>query len=74
MTLVDEVVAEFTEAIKNRPDSWREGQAAFNHLYKVSPGWADHIRGGPIDPFHMDERLPAFFDWLPGIVLLDEEN
>lgn len=54
-------------AINTRPTNWRKGQAAFNRLYELTPGWADYIRGGPLDPFHTDERLDAFFEWLPSI-------
>ena len=69
-----EVIAEFQEAIDNKPEHWRAGQTAFNHLYAVAPGWADHIRGGPLDPFHIDERLDAFFAWLPSIVAAEGEQ
>lgn len=61
MTLIREV----TLAIDNKPEDWRQGQAAFNALYKIRPDLADSIRGHfQLDPFHRDERLPAFFDWL----------
>ena len=74
MATTEQTIAEFTEAIANRNPKWREGQAAFNHLHKVAPGWADHIRGGPLDPFHIDERLPAFFGWLPSIVAAEGDG
>ncbi|WP_372672614.1 hypothetical protein [Amycolatopsis kentuckyensis] len=41
-----------------------EGQAAFNQLVRERPDIADEIRGGELDPFHDDERLPAFLDHL----------
>ena len=64
MSIVTQIIQ---DAIDNRPAQWRRGQAAFNKLYEEAPGWADSIRGGPIDPFHRDERLEAFFKWLPSI-------
>ena len=54
-------------AIANRPENWREGQAAFNRLYELVPGWADRVRGTPVDPFHIDERIPEFLDFVDSI-------
>lgn len=63
----------------------RAGQAAFNTLYMVRPDMADQIRGGALDPFYVDDRLPAFWDWIQsqtgddrpvtkdGTVLTDEQ-
>lgn len=48
-------------AVADRPDGWRAGQAAFNALYILTPRWAISIRGSDLDPFHRDERLPAFY-------------
>ncbi len=50
--------------VARKPDAWREGQAAFNALYGLAPGLADSIRGEDIDPYHRDERLPAFYAWI----------
>lgn len=41
-----------------------EGQAAFNQLARERGDLADELRGGNLDPFHDDERLPAFLDHL----------
>jgi hypothetical protein len=50
--------------IANNP-SWRMGQAYFNVLYAIEPELADKIRGDfLLDPFHRDERIPAFLSWL----------
>jgi hypothetical protein len=70
---MSDVVAEYKAVIENRPTHIRAGQAAFNYLYEKAPGWANYIRGGPLDPFHLDERLPAFFEWLQSIVVAEEE-
>ena len=39
----------------------RVGQSYFNALYfdGIDPEFADAIRGGPLDPFHIDGNLPA---------------
>lgn len=57
------------KAVKDRPDSWRKGQAAFNALYSLAPGWADSIRGGKLDPFHRDDRLPEFYAFVDSITI-----
>ena len=74
MSNASEALADIQNAIDNRPPNWRAGQAAFNRLYEVAPGWADHIRGGPLDPFHLDERLPTFFAWLPSVIVPGESE
>lgn len=43
----------------SHPDE-RIGQRYFNALSEISPELADEIRNGPNDPFHMDQKLPAF--------------
>lgn len=48
-----------------RPESIRPGQQAFNMLHDVRPDLANTIRGDAmLDPFHMNENLPAFWAWL----------
>lgn len=47
-----------------KPASWRKGQAAFNGLLQVRPDLAELVRGGILDPFHDDNRLPDFEVWL----------
>lgn len=39
----------------------REGQKAFNELYRTNPEIADKIRGTKFDPFYIDQRLPEFY-------------
>jgi hypothetical protein len=48
--------------IDNR--DWREGQRAFNVLHLMRPDLSEQIRATPLDPFHRDERLPEFLEWL----------
>jgi hypothetical protein len=45
------------------PD-WRQGQAAFNALCKVSPILAEEVRGSLRDPFYQDSRLDAFYEYV----------
>lgn len=42
----------------------RAGQAAFNALYECRPDLSEKIRGRDLDPFHLDARLPAFWEWV----------
>lgn len=42
----------------------RPGQWAFNLLERVNPGLANTIRGSAIDPFHQDDKLAVFFDYV----------
>ena len=44
------------------PAGLRRGQFLFNGLYKIRPAVADRIRGSIYDPFHLDSRLPVFWD------------
>lgn len=46
-------------------EDWRPGQIAFNFVYLANPGLADKIRGdAKIDPFHRDENLDAFWQYM----------
>lgn len=49
--------------LKQYPKSWRPGQIAFNLLFEKRPDLSEQIRGGMLDPFHLNERLPEFFMW-----------
>lgn len=44
----------------------RRGQASYNVLRTNRQDWADEIWNTPLDPFYMDEALPAFREWLKG--------
>jgi hypothetical protein len=39
---------------------WRSGQLYFNVLYDIDKELADSIRGGELDPFHRDDKIPEF--------------
>lgn len=43
---------------------WRDGQTYFNVLYAGRPDLADAVRGTDLDPFHRDDRVPAFLRWV----------
>jgi hypothetical protein len=49
---------------KRKPAHWRTGQAAFNLLNVVRPDLADMVRGNDFDPFHNDNNLPLFYDFV----------
>jgi len=44
----------------------RLGQRVWNALAAIAPGSVEPYRGGPLDPFHDDARLPAFLEALEG--------
>lgn len=65
----EDLVALVRRKIAERGFGIREGQAAFNALYELSPALAQRIRGdhSTLDPFYRDENLPAFFRWLEDV-------
>lgn len=51
-------------------EDWRKGQIAFNFVWLVAPELAEEIRGdSEKDPFHTDENLDAFWNYLYGKVV-----
>lgn len=40
----------------------RLGQSLFNALYEVDRAMADNIRNTDVDPYYLDENVPAFFE------------
>ena len=42
----------------------RSGQALFNLLARIRPDISEMLRGSDMDPFHRDERLPDFYDFV----------
>lgn len=56
----------FKEFVDGHPPvrNWRRGQTAFNLLYQERPGIADAVRGGPLDPFHVDDRMDDFWTFV----------
>jgi hypothetical protein len=59
MTDREQFDATVADAQRQYP-SWRYGQAVFNVAYSLGPDKADSLRGGPLDPFHIDDRAEAF--------------
>ena len=43
---------------------WRVGQAYFNVLATMRPEMAEQIRGGVLDPFYQDSRIPVFLEFV----------
>lgn len=43
---------------------WRKGQTYFNVLWQERPDLSKKIRGTDLDCFYMDERIPAFLEWV----------
>lgn len=62
MTIL-ELHTEVRAALKHYPQ-YRVGQAYFSCLQDLAPELAEMVRGGPVDPFHHDERIPDFLTWL----------
>jgi hypothetical protein len=46
------------------PDDQREGQWAFNVLDKLRPDLSGNVRRSTIDPFHDDDNLGMFHNWV----------
>lgn len=61
---------EFTVYLKHvswkiyKQPSQRMGQAYFNTLHDLHPEIADDFRGGRLDPFYDDTRMPDFLAFL----------
>lgn len=51
------------EARKQYP-RWRSGQTYFNVLADVRPDLSEELRASALDPFHGDDRIPMFLNWL----------
>ena len=47
-----------------RDPGQREGQVFYNALRTGWPGLELEIRGTELDPFTLDQRLPAFLAWV----------
>jgi hypothetical protein len=61
--------AEYLQAVqsaqaRNTDKSQRSGQIHFNVLHEMSPELANSFRGGDMDPFYRDDKIPAFLDHL----------
>lgn len=59
-TLRWQAVQEYAEGMQREYPDWRWGQSLFNALWVLYPDLAEQIRGTESDPFHSDDRVPAF--------------
>jgi hypothetical protein len=60
-----EVFAETVAQVHEQHPGLRNGQAHYLALNRLAPSWAAQVAGRVgVDPFHDDECLPAFYDWL----------
>ena len=50
--------------MRTRNPAWRKGQTYYNVLSQVRPDLCERIRTSKLDPFYMDERIPAFLEWV----------
>jgi len=45
--------------------TWRVGQCLFNELNAMHYELSEEIRGGPLDPFHLEDKdLSLFYKWV----------
>jgi hypothetical protein len=51
-------------AAREGGDPWRAGQIYFNLLHQVRPDLAGQICGSEKDPFHRNDRILPFLEWL----------
>lgn len=50
--------------VELKPEPWRLGQTAFNLLLSEKPHLAERVRATAFDPFHDDDVLPRFYDYI----------
>lgn len=43
---------------------WRAGQTYFNALHETRPDLSHAVRATSIDPFHHNDRIPAFREFV----------
>lgn len=63
MTYEEFELAYFAE-LDNKPDFIRKGQCLFNFLYDIQSELANNIRGGDLDCFHSDRKIPATLKYI----------
>lgn len=63
MMTFEEFVARVADEQVRHPE-WRVGQTAFNVLWKLRPELAEQVRVTEANPYYLDDRLPAFYEWL----------
>lgn len=55
-----EVLDALREQTGTGPEGLRLGQQVWNTLSAIAPKLVEPFRAGPLDPFYVDDRLPAF--------------
>lgn len=60
----DEFCEEAFQVYKDAQGTYRLGQAYFNALYDYRPDLARKVQGTVIDPFHVDDILDEFLDFV----------
>lgn len=50
------------DVVEHPVSPWRAGQAAWNAAHAAAPDLVEPLRGGDLDPFHHDDRVPAFVE------------
>ena len=73
MTAFADYEAAVARARKRHP-TWRPGQTAFNVLRRMHPDLSEAAMETPLDPFHQDERLPAFLGWVERCLTTEKER
>ena len=58
---------------RNTDKSHRNGQIYFNVLDEMSPELANSFRGGDMDPFYSDDKIPVFLDHLEKLLNTEVE-
>ena len=64
LKLTTKEVLDIRAFAKTAPDTWRKGQALFNTLVEIYPEIAETVRGTENDPFHRDERINKFIEFI----------
>jgi hypothetical protein len=61
----EELSIQLEEYVRSH-SSQRTGQAYFNALSSIRPDLANEVRCTPADPFHNDDNLPNFCNYIAG--------
>lgn len=60
---INKVIILQSEMMNEHP-KWRTGQALFNALYALFPEIGDSVRGGSVDPFHIDGNIGKCLEFI----------
>jgi hypothetical protein len=62
-------IQRIANALMETNRKWREGQCIFNAAYAILPDELNKIRGSRYDPFHINERIPLFWEYLESMLV-----